>query len=42
MEKLGLGKQKLEDTNPHKINVLNALSGKLEYLEHKVVLATFS
>jgi len=42
MEKLGLGKQKLEDTNPHKRNILNALSGKLEYSEHKVVLATFS
>lgn len=35
MEKLGLGKQKLEDTNSHKIKVLNTLSGKLEYSESK-------
>lgn len=35
MEKLGLGKQKLEDTNSHKVKVLNTLSGKLECSESK-------
>ena len=42
MEKVGLRKQKLEDTNPHKIKVSNALSGKLEYSENKMVMSTFS
>lgn len=39
MEILGLGKETLEDTNPHKIKVLTTPSGKLEYSEHEVVIS---
>lgn len=42
MEILGLGKETLEDTNPHKRKVLTTPSGKLEYSEHEVVISTFS
>lgn len=34
MEKLRLGKQKLEYTNSHKIKLSNTLSGKLECSEN--------
>lgn len=42
MEKVGLGKQEVENTNPQNIKVSNALSGKLEYSENKMVMSTFS